>query len=153
MFGKILRWIDIPPGWLALSVGAAWGLDALAPGLGFSWGWSRVLGNGLIGLGLLAMGLALWEFLRARTSFIPRKVPTAFLKNGIYRLTRNPIYLGDAMVLAGLILRWDVLAALPLVPAFAAVITRRFIRGEEAGLIAQFGDDFTEWAAKTRRWL
>lgn len=67
-------------------------------------------------------GLAFWEFLRARTSVIPRQMPSAFLKRGIYRLTRNPIYLGDAMVLAGgLILRWDVLAALPLVPAFAAL--------------------------------
>jgi protein-S-isoprenylcysteine O-methyltransferase Ste14 len=149
----LLRWIDIPPGWLALSAGAAWGLDWLIPGLGFGWNWSRLLGDGLIALGLGAMGLAFWEFLRARTSVIPRQVPTAFLTRGIYRLTRNPIYLGDAMVLAGLILRWDVLVALPLVAVFTSVITRRFILGEEAGLIAQFGDEFTEWAAKVRRWL
>ena len=153
MLGTLLRWIDIPPGWLALSAGAAWGLDTLVPGLGFGWSWSRLVGDGLIALGLGAMGLAFWEFLRARTSVIPRQVPTAFLKRGIYRLTRNPIYLGDAMVLAGLILRWDVLAALPLVPAFAALITRRFILGEEAGLMTQFGEEFTEWAAKVRRWL
>ena len=153
MLKTLLRWIDIPPGWLALSAGAAWGLDALVPGLGFGWGWSRFLGDGLIALGLGAMGLAFWEFLRARTSVIPRQVPTAFLKRGIYRLTRNPIYLGDAMVLVGLILHWDVLVALPLVPAFAALITRRFILGEEAGLIAQFGDEFIEWASKVRRWL
>ena len=153
MMGTFFRWIDIPPGWLALSVGAAWGLDALVPGLGFGLSWSRVLGDGLIALGLCTMGLALWEFLRAKTTFVPRQVPSAFLKRGIYRLTRNPIYLGDAMVLAGLILRWDVLAALPLVPAFAALITRRFILGEEAGLLAAFGDEFTEWAAQVRRWL
>jgi len=153
IFTLLLRWIDIPPGWLALSAGAAWGLDWLIPGLGFGWNWSRLLGDGLIALGLGAMGLAFWEFLRARTSVIPRQVPSAFLKRGIYRLTRNPIYLGDAMVLAGLILRWDVLVALPLVAVFASVITRRFILGEEAGLIAQFGDEFTEWAAKVRRWL
>lgn len=44
----LLRWIDIPPGWLALSAAAAWGgLDALIPpGLGFGWTWSRVLGDG-----------------------------------------------------------------------------------------------------------
>ena len=153
MLKILLRWIDIPPGWLALCAGVAWGLDALVPGLGFGWGWSRLVGDGLIALGLGAMGLAFWEFLHARTSVIPRQVPTAFLKRGIYRLTRNPIYLGDAMVLAGLILRWDVLLALPLVPGFATLITRRFILGEEAGLIAQFGDEFTEWASKVRRWL
>lgn len=153
VFGRILRGLDIPPGWLALCAGAAWGLDRLFPGLGLGIDWMRLMGDGLIGLGLGAMGLALWEFLRARTSFLPRRVPSSFIRRGIYRITRNPIYLGDALVLGGLILRWDVLAALPLVPLFMALITRRFILSEEAGLIAEFGDDFRNWAARVRRWI
>ncbi len=149
----MLREIDIPPLWLALFIAAAWGLDRLAPGLATGWSWLAWAGYALIALGVLAMALALIEFLRNRTTFIPRRVPTAFLQHGIYRFSRNPIYLGDALVLAGLILAWDVLPALILVPAFMWLITRRYIEGEEAGLEAKFGTEFTAWKQKVRRWL
>jgi len=149
----MLRWLDIPPSWLIGAIALAFGVDALWPGLGFGWAWSYWLGNVLIVLGFGAMALALIEFLREKTSFIPRRVPSAFLKDGIYRLTRNPIYLGDALVLAGFILRWDVLVALVLVPLFGALISHRFIAGEEAGLRAAFGDEFDEWCQIVRRWF
>ncbi len=149
----MLREIDIPPLWLALFIAAAWGLDRLAPGLATGWNWLAWAGYALIALGVLAMALALIEFLRNRTTFIPRRVPTAFLQHGIYRFSRNPIYLGDALVLAGLILAWDVLAALILVPAFMWLITKRYIEGEEAGLEAKFGAEFIAWKQKVRRWL
>ena len=81
------------------------------------------------------MGLGAFELVRHHTTFIPRRMPSAFVRQGIFRLSRNPIYLGDALVLAGAILHWDVLPALVLVPAFWRLITRRFIVGEEAGLV------------------
>lgn len=136
-----------------LALASAFGLDRLIPGLGFGLGWMRVLGDVMVVLGLGSMVLAVFEFLRARTSFIPRRIPSAFLQAGIYRLTRNPIYLGDALVLAGAILHWDVLPALVLVPAFMGMIQRRFIRGEEAGLIATFGDEARAYLGRVRRWL
>ena len=149
----MLREIDIPPLWLGLFIAAAWALDRLAPGLASGWSWLGPLGYGLVTLGLLAMGLAIVEFLRNHTTFIPRRVPTAFLQNGIYTLSRNPIYLGDALVLTGLILAWDVLPALVLVPAFMLLVAKRYIEGEEAGLEARFGAEFTAWKQKVRRWI
>lgn len=149
----MLRELDIPPLWLAICIALAWGLDYLVPGLGFGWHWSRLLGQVLIGAGLVAMALALWAFLRARTTFVPRRTPSAFLQGGIYRISRNPIYLGDALVLAGLILHWDVLPALVLVFGFTQLITRRYILGEEAGLRAAFGAAYVDWSAKVRRWI
>ncbi len=151
--GKVLRAIDLPPVWMGLFILAAFVLDWLLPGLGFGWPWMQLLGQGLILLGIVAMALAVWEFLRARTTFIPRRVPTAFLQAGIYRFSRNPIYLGDALVLGGLIFYWDVLPGLLLVPLFCSLITRRYILGEEAGLEAKFGEEFTIWRSKVRRWL
>ena len=150
---NLKHWLDLPPVGLAVLAGAAFALDRAVPGLGFGLGWTHGLGNALIVFGFGLMGLAMWEFRRARTSVIPREVPTSFLKTGIYRLTRNPIYLGDAMILAGLVLRWDVLPALVVVPIFVWLITKRFIRGEEAGLLARFGDDYSQWAARVRRWV
>lgn len=136
-----------------MAIAASFGLDRLVPGGTFGPGWVRYLGDALVALGLGLMALALVEFLRGRTSFVPRRVPSAFLKSGIYRVTRNPIYLGDALVLAGVILHLDVPLALILVPIFAAFIAHRFIRGEERGLIEAFGDEARDWMDRVGRWL
>ncbi len=150
---RMLREIDIPPLWLAVFIFLVWVLDRMVPGLATGWTWLAPAGWVLVVLGLAIMGLALVEFLRNHTTFVPRREPTAFLRHGVYRFTRNPIYLGDALVLTGLILVWDVLPALVLVPVFMALIARRYIEGEEAGLEAKFGAEFTEWKRKVRRWL
>lgn len=149
----MLKWIDIPPSWLLAALGSVWALDRVAPGLATGFHWLSRIGDGLVLLGLVAMGLGAWELMRHHTTFIPRRVPTNFVQQGIYRISRNPIYLGDALVLAGASLHWDVWPALALVPAFGAFITRRYIRGEEDGLRARFGDEVEAWFAKVRRWI
>jgi protein-S-isoprenylcysteine O-methyltransferase Ste14 len=102
------------------------------------------------GLGL-ALAAAV-EFRRARTTIIPHEEPSAIVTSGVYRLSRNPIYLGDALILTGLGLRWDSVLALVLVPVFVAVITARFIVPEEGRLRARFGAEWEAWAARVRRW-
>lgn len=149
----LLRWLDIPPTWLVAALGVSWGLDRVVPGLGFGLATMRWLGAGLVLLGLVAMALGAFELLRHRTTFVPRQRPSEFVRNGIYRITRNPIYLGDALVLTGAALAWDVLPALLIVPAFMGLITRRFILDEEAGLIAAFGTPVEAWFSTVRRWL
>ena len=149
----MLKWIDIPPGWLLAALAATWGLDRLFPWLATGLGWVEWLGNALVLGGFGAMALGAWELVRHHTTFIPRRVPTNFVTQGIYRLSRNPIYLGDALVLGGAALSLDVLPALVLVPAFGWIITRRFIAGEEAGLIARFGDEAEDWFRRVRRWI
>ena len=150
---NLRRWLDMPPVWLVLMIALAYGLDRIVPGLGFGLDVTRWLGKLLIALGLGMLCVAMWEFMRARTTVIPGEQPTVLLRRGLYRWTRNPIYLGDAMILTGLILWWDVLPALILVPAFATIITKRFILWEEAALSAKFGLAFSEWAGQVRRWI
>ena len=148
-----LRWIDLPPVWLIGALALAFGLDRLVPGLGPGLAPLRWLGDALVVAGLGAMGLGAFELVRHHTTFIPRRKPSHFVRQGIFRISRNPIYLGDALVLTGAILHWDVLPALVLVPAFMALITRRFILGEEAGLVEVFGRSAEAWFSKVRRWL
>ena len=147
------KWIDLPPLWLALTLLIAWGISRVMPGLGFGGAWAGWVGAGLVGAGLLLMALAAATMMAARTTVIPHRNPSALVTGGVFRLSRNPIYLGDALVLAGFILRWDAVPALVLVPAFVWLIDRRFIRAEEARLRAAFGDSFEAWAARTRRWI
>ena len=129
------KMIDLPP---------LWPLDHPAADLA---------GGILVGGGLLLMALALWELRRHRTTVIPHMEPDALVTSGIFARSRNPIYLGDALVLTGLILAWGGWPGLVLVPLFVWVITDRFIEPEEARLAARFGAGFDAWAARTRRWL
>lgn len=142
--------IDFPPVWLAGFAAAGGILGRLFP---LQLVWNPAAGAVLIILGLALMGLAVVQMAAARTTIIPRRDPAALVTGGIFRLTRNPIYLGDALVLAGLLLYWDSLVALPLVAVFMVVIDRRFIRAEEARLRKGFGSAFADYAARTRRWL
>ena len=75
------------------------------------------------------------------------------LTTGLYRFSRNPIYLGMTLTLLGWGLVLGSLGALLLVPLFPPWIERLFIRTEEAMLEDQFGDAYRAYAARTRRWL
>ncbi|GGH46503.1 isoprenylcysteine carboxylmethyltransferase family protein [Frigidibacter albus] len=146
-----LKALDYPPIWLAGFAVLAWALGAVPLRLfGPSGG---TVGAGLIGAGLLLMLAAAAQMLLARTTIIPHREPGALVTGGVFRLSRNPIYLADALVLAGVIVLRDAPLAVPLLPLFMAVIQKRFIFGEEARLRAAFGPDFADYAARTRRWL
>lgn len=148
---RLLRQWESPPTWLALFLGLAWIQSRVLP-LADAGPAGRTAGAVLIAAGLGVMLLAGGQFLRHRTTVLPRETPTAMIDTGVYRLSRNPIYLADALILAGAALRWDA-AGLILVPLFMAIIQRRFILGEEEGLRARFGPAFKAYAARTRRWL
>lgn len=142
--------IDFPPVWLAGFAALGGFVGRFAP---VELGFNSIFGAVLILLGLAVMLVAAGQMMLARTTVIPHRDPTALVMNGIFSLTRNPIYLGDALVLTGLYLHWDALLALPLVLLFMIVITRRFIRPEEARLESAFGEVFAEYRTRTRRWL
>lgn len=146
----MLKEIDIPPLWLALFAALGWGVGQLAP---LHLPFAREVGAGLVALAAALMALAVAQMVLRRTTFIPRRDPAALVTSGAFALSRNPIYLADAMLLSGLLLIWGALLALPLVPAFMVFITRRYILGEEARIGAHFGADYTAYRAKVRRWL
>lgn len=149
---RLFRALDWPPVWLAGFLIVAWALQRVLPAGPFG-GAGRLAGGLLGGAGVALMVAAAVQMAAARTTVIPRRDPAALVTSGVFRISRNPIYLGDALVLAGAILWWDLGLALPLVPAFVLIINRRFILDEEARLRAAFGPEFAAWARRTRRWL
>ena len=146
----VMKWIDLPPIWLLGFAVLTWAsrgvVQSGTPGL-------VLLGSGLVVAGLITMVLAIWTITQARTTVIPHRQPDALVTSGIFGWSRNPIYLGDAMILAGLSLRWDAPLGLLLVPVFMWVILTRFIRPEEDRLRTAFGTAFTDYASQTRRWI
>lgn len=148
------KWIDLPPVWLAGFLGLVWWQKtSWSYGLSFGLGLADLLGGLLVGGGILLMALAVYEMRNKRTTIMPHETAQALVTSGIFKRTRNPIYLGDAMVLSGLILYWDAVLALPLIPIFVWVIEKRFIEGEEKRLRGKFRRDFMAYEEKTRRWV
>ena len=146
-----LRDIDIPPSWLVLHIAAAWVLSLVSPQVFGRAG--QALGQGLVLVGLVLMGAAALQMVLARTTVIPRRNPSALVTGGLFRFSRNPIYLADAIILTGAVLWLDAVLALPLVASFVWLIQTRFIRDEEARLTEAFGPEFDLWAARVRRWV
>lgn len=148
---RLVRQWESPPTWLGIFIILALLQSSLLP-LMPPGAWARMAGAALIVFGLVVFVLALVQFRRHRTTVLPRETPESMIQTGIYRLSRNPIYLADAMILAGLALRWDA-ASLLLVPLFMAVIRVRFVNGEEAMMRQRFGTAYAAYAARVRRWL
>lgn len=149
-----MRYIDIPPMWLALCVAISWWIGQVHPlGLELNAPFLGLPGGLLVGAGLLLMLLAVIEMRKWRTTIFPGHTPSHLVQSGIFRRSRNPIYLGDVMVLAGLILYWDAPLALPLVPGLMWLLEHRFIRPEEKRMRQAFKADFFRYTQKTRRWV
>lgn len=146
----MLKWLDLPPVWLLLFLFLG-GTMPRGPELFYE---QALMGQCLVVAGLVFMGIAVVQMRRHKTTVIPHRTASALVTTGIFGQTRNPIYLGDAFVLAGALFFWQAhLPALILVPVFMWVITQRFIKPEETRLKGAFGDAFTAYCATTRRWL
>ncbi|MEM9709424.1 MAG: isoprenylcysteine carboxylmethyltransferase family protein [Pseudomonadota bacterium] len=147
-----LKLIDIPPVWLAIAIGVLAAETRMTGGLTLP-GWTGLVGWGLIGAGLLLMFLALAAFSRGRTSPIPHTAPQAILTEGVFSISRNPIYLGDALVLLGIGVLWGAASVVLVAPLFVFLIERRFIRAEEDRLQAAFPEEWSAYRAAVPRWV
>lgn len=149
-----MRWLDVPPLWLAGFVAAAW-LQSAHFAFGFSFGgvWAEFLAGILVGGGILLAILAITEMRRQQTTVIPHQTPSRLVQSGIFSRTRNPIYLGDVLILAGCVLWFDAVLSLPLIPIFLWVLEKRFVIPEENRMRREFRADWARYEQKVRRWM
>jgi protein-S-isoprenylcysteine O-methyltransferase Ste14 len=146
----------IPPPLVGVLVALAM---CLASSVGPAWAFSPVARNVAVAIfvvaGLTFDVLGLLAFRAARTTANPLKPEraSALVTGGIYRLTRNPMYVGTCCIL----LAWAVYlsALLPFAgPAvFAMYMTRFQIQPEEQALSQLFGEQYAQYTARVRRWL
>lgn len=108
---------------------------------------------GATGAGLGVMGLL--AFRRGKTTVHPShpERSSAVVTEGIYRYTRNPMYLGLAFFLTAWATKLGNVVSLLCVPAFIAYMTRFQILPEERALLSKFGATFGEYMDSVRRWM
>ena len=131
-------------------------LTALVPAAGVGWNDQRIIfGAGITVAGSLIVVLGVIAFRRAGTTVDPRFPERAsqLVISGIYRWTRNPMYLGFAVFLLGWSLVLGNLVAALVVPVWIAYIDRFQILPEEQALEARFGDSFKAYRRRVRRWM
>jgi protein-S-isoprenylcysteine O-methyltransferase Ste14 len=146
--------LDIPPVWLVTATLVAWCQARFFPmGLSIAHPLTDVLAGMMIGAGVILIGAATLAFWRTRTTIFPHQTPARLITTGVFAQTRNPIYLGDTLILTGLILRFDAVLSLVLVPIFVWWIERHFIVPEEDRMRRAFRANFAHYEQKVRRWV
>lgn len=153
-----MPWLDkkIPPPVVAALIAAAmWGASALGPPLGLSSGTGHAAAAVLVAAGMAFDLLGLFAFRRARTTINPLKPErtSALVTGGVYRITRNPMYVGLSLLLLAWAVYLGALSPFAGPILFALYVTRFQIQPEEQVLKTIFGEEYAIYASRVRRWL
>lgn len=148
--------LKIPPMLVwGLSAALAWVADLIAPGARFAFSGQLPAALVLAFLGLAIAVAGVVSFRRARTTVNPLDpaAATSLVVSGIYRRTRNPMYLGVLVMLLGWIVYLGNPVSLVAAPVFVVFLNRFQIAPEERMLATLFSADFARYRARVRRWI
>ena len=106
----------------------------------------------VVGLGMASWGSRL--FRRLNTNIMTFDEPDVLVTQGLYRFTRNPMYLGFVIAILGIaILYQGAIVAFVLAFLFFIVTDRWYIKFEERAMLRKFGEDYQNYCNNTRRWI
>ena len=153
-----MKWLELrvpPPVAVLLAAGLMWFADDLLPALEVEVPAPGAFTTLLAALGILLGALAIVEFRRAGTTVNPMRPDdsTALVTSGIYRFSRNPMYVADVLLLAAWAAWLANLAALVPIALFIVYMNRFQIAPEEHALQARHGAAYAEYCGLVRRWL
>ena len=113
----------------------------------------RYIGLAMTFVGFLLGFGAFIEFRKAHTTLDPHGSVKQLVTSGIYRFTRNPIYLGFLLMVIGLPLNSGLYWGIVLAPFYILMMNRLIIQHEESYLERKFGKAYTSYTSRVRRWL
>ncbi len=114
---------------------------------------ARNIGLALTFIGFLFGVGAFIEFRKARTTLDPHGSVKTLVMNGIYRITRNPIYFGFLLMVIGFPLNYGHFWGLLTAPFYIVSMNQLVIEKEEAYLEKKFKEQYTAYRLRVRRWL
>jgi protein-S-isoprenylcysteine O-methyltransferase Ste14 len=146
-----------PPVWLALGLGVQWVVDRYFPLMVWE---PEALANtvSLVGkiiavVAVLVVVTIAMQFKKADTEIKPYEESSALLTDGLYKYSRNPIYVMMVLVLVGFAMILGSLSPFAIVALFPVIIQKRFIVVEEAMMEEKFGDEYRDFKSAVRRWI
>ena len=148
--------LKVPPvAQVIITAAAMYGVSKMVPALTFSLNGSTALavGLGMMGMSLGVMGVT--QFRKAQTTPNPQALEkvSSLVTSGIYRYSRNPMYLGLVLILLGWAFYLSHFLAFVLLPVFILYMTRFQIQPEEQMMARKFGKTYQAYLNKVRRWV
>jgi protein-S-isoprenylcysteine O-methyltransferase Ste14 len=143
----------LPPTVLFLAIGVMVGLHFLIPV-------AEIIPAPWNYLGILLFVVGTWlnlvadrAFKNFATTVKPFEESSILVTDGVYRICRHPMYLGFVLILSGIAVFMGSLTPFVVVPIFAFLIDRVYIRVEESMLAERFGTSWTQYRRDVRRWI
>ena len=143
----------LPPVFFLGALLLQWGLHAFVPITRIvpeAW---ALLGAIPIVVGLVVAVLGDRQFKKVSTAINPFDRPSVLVTSGVFRVSRNPMYLSMILILIGGSLAWGTLSTFIVPPVLVWLLSRKFIVMEEAALTQAFGEDYDQYRRRVRRWL
>lgn len=113
----------------------------------------QLVGAGMVVVGVFVLVLAYGSFARARTTINPREHTTAMVTTGIYAYSRNPIYVGWFLLIAGMGIKHASLAVIFIAALMIVLLLKAVILKEEQYLENRFGEAYLSYKRKVGRWV
>lgn len=155
---RLMQWLElkVPPVLVAFFVGAAMlGVARLMPRLSFVLPGVLAIAVSLAAVGAAVALAGVLAFRRQRTTVNPMTpgASSSVVSSGVYRYSRNPMYLGFLLALAGWAVYLSNAGAVILLGVFVAYMNQYQIKSEERALLAKFGASFMQYQSRVRRWV
>ena len=144
-----------PPVVTAIVIAGMWGINRLIDAGRITSSLRAPVAVALLVTGVVLMAAAVASFVLAKTTINPLKPSRAsrLVTSGVFRFSRNPIYLGDLLILTAIAVWLGQTANIALLVTFVWYIDRFQIRPEERTLSTLFGAEYADYCARVRRWL
>ena len=132
-----------------------WLLDRYAPIYHIKFIYQSIVAGTLIGIGAIVALSGVFAFIKLNTTVDPRYPEKAseLVIIGIYKYSRNPMYLGILFVITGIAVYFGALSSVFVISPFVAFINKYQIVPEEVALQEKFSENYTRYAQNVRRWL
>ena len=135
--------------------GVMWGANCASPNTSLELNGLKNIGSIFAAIGIIILFISIGAFIKARTTVNPINPEKAseLVTGGLYRISRNPMYLGMLFLLIG----WGFMLANPIsiigIIGFVIVMNIIQIKPEERALEILFGDSYLNYKNKVRRWI
>jgi protein-S-isoprenylcysteine O-methyltransferase Ste14 len=142
-----------PPVVYALALAVGWGIQRALPLPTLPLNSARLVGLPIAIIGLVCIGLSVATMVSGHGTLSTDGASQALVAKGMYRLSRNPMYLALSILYAGVAIALDQPWALLMLPVLLIYVQKMVIAREEAFLAQAFGQDYAKYKAHVRRWL